>query len=230
MKPLPVFVGYDSREEIGTHVFNASVLENTTCPVSITMLNKGVIERLSGGIFKNGSNAFTVLRFLVPWLMDFKGIALFCDGADMVAAGDLCELMDLLDLTKAVQVVKHDYKTKYPRKYLGTSLECDNLDYERKQWASVMLFNCSHSAWRKVGPLFVQNMPALELLQLRFLEDSAIGALPYEWNWLADEMGSNREAKIIHYTAGIPAFERHANVPMAYSWLYYRNQVNHSVK
>ena len=229
MKPLPIFVGYDAREEIGLHVFNSSVLENTTCPVSITFLHKDMIQGLTDGVFQNGSNHFTTLRFLVPWLMDYKGVALFCDGSDMVATGDLCELIKLADPRYAVQVVKHNYKTKFPRKYRGTTMECDNADYHRKQWASVMLMNCSHSSWRGVGPHFVQNTPVLEMLQLRFLDDNAIGDLPMEWNWLADEMGSNTKAKILHYTAGIPAFDAHKNAPMSYTWRYYRNQVNRVV-
>jgi hypothetical protein len=37
---------------------------------------------------------------------------------------------------KAVAVVKHDYKTKHRRKYIGTPLEADNADYPRKNWSS----------------------------------------------------------------------------------------------
>ena len=52
--------------------------------------------------------------------------------------------LNLADETKAVQVVKHDYKTKYPVKYLGAK----NEDYRKELVSSVILFNCGHPANR----------------------------------------------------------------------------------
>ena len=60
----------------------------------------------------DGTNKFTYSRFLVPYLMDFKGWAIFADG-DMVCLSDLSELKQFFDPNIAVNVVKHNYKTKY---------------------------------------------------------------------------------------------------------------------
>jgi hypothetical protein len=51
------------------------------------------------------------------------------------------------------------------------------------------------------------------------LDDKLIGSIPAEWNWLADEYGDNKDAKLIHYTLGSPCFEEYRNVPMADYWL-----------
>ena len=138
---LNLFVGFDPREEVGTHAFNSSVLAHTTKPVAITHLHKPMLEGTLGQLFDEGTNAFTKTRFLIPHLMSRKGWAIFMDGADMLCMGDLAELMDLADPYKAVQVVKHNYRTKAPRKYLGTQMEAENEDYPRKNWASLMLIN-----------------------------------------------------------------------------------------
>lgn len=228
-KILDLFVGYDPREEIGSHVFLASVLAHTTIPVRITHLGRTMLERRLGEHFSSGSNDFTTTRFLVPYLMDFSGFAVFMDGADMVTHGDLAELLGYEDPLLAVRVVQHDYKTRHPRKYRGSSMESDNQDYARKQWASVMMFNCAHPAWRKYTPEFVAQQSKLDLLQFKGFHPASIGSLPLEWNWLVDEMGPNDHAKVLHWTAGVPVFPGHRDAPMATDWLAYHTRANYAV-
>ena len=88
----------------------------------------------------------------------------------------------------------------------------------RKQWASVMLMDCNHFAWRKITPEYVESADPLHLLQLRFLEDTVIGSLPIEWNWLVDEHGENPDAKILHWTAGVPGMAHYNGAPMSAEW------------
>lgn len=225
---LRLFVGHDPREEVGSHVFVSSVLEHARLPVSITHLHRPALENAFGQRFAEGSNAFTMSRFLVPALCDFVGQAVFVDGADMLARSDVTEIVQAADKLAPVSVVKHAYKTRWPRKYIGTRMESDNTDYERKQWASVMVFNCWHMAWRRMTPDAVAAMPLLYLLQLRFLEDSQIAALPSVWNWLADEHGCNPDARIVHWTAGCPGFHEHATQAHADEWRRQLKRVNYA--
>ena len=211
---LHVFTGHEDRVAVGTHVFVQSVLDHARAPVAITP-----ITRLAAPAHAEGSNAFTARRFLVPHIMGCTGWAAFVDGADMLCRADINGLMEHARYGKAVMVVKHDYATQHARKYRGTRMEADNGDYERKQWASVMLFNCRHPVWIDIKPDFIRAQSMLDLLQLRFLEDDLIGELPMEWNWLADEHGENANAKLLHFTAGIPHFEMHAQAPMAGEWI-----------
>jgi hypothetical protein len=134
----------------------------------------------------------------------------------------------MADMYSAVQVVKHDYQTKHPRKYVGTSMEADNNDYPRKNWSSVMLLNCSNFAWRDLTPKSVATMSGSDLHQFAFIPNDRIGVLPKEWNWLADEMGENHEAKLLHWTAGIPAWKHYEQVPHADDWRAAYSNVNHA--
>lgn len=213
MSLLPVFIGHEDRVAVGTHVFVQSVLDTARTPVEITPLT-----RLATPGHTEGTNAFTARRFLVPHLMGRRGWALFCDGADMLMRADVNEVLDHASHRHAVMVAKHSYRTKHPRKYVGTAMEADNVDYPCKQWASVMLFNCRHPVWVDINPELIKRTPLLDLLQFRFMPEELIGELPLTWNWLVDEHGENQQAKIIHFTAGVPAIPAHANAPMADEW------------
>lgn len=207
---INVFSGHDAREAIGWHVFAASLFDHASKPVAL--------HRLDACGLPQGSNAFTLSRFLVPYFMGFKGHAIFMDGADMLMLGDIAELDALFDPQYAVQVVKHDYKTRNPRKYLGTAMECDNPDYERKNWASVMLINCEHELWRWANPALLPARKTLSTLQVRWLFDYEIGALPDAWNRLVDEGQPLEGAKVAHFTAGVPCFPQCGGVPGADLW------------
>lgn len=210
---LHVYFGHDDRVRIGTTAFVQSLLDHARHPVGLTPLTQKNVRGV-----KEGTNAFTFRRFLVPYLRQWKSWALFVDGSDMLCRDDINNILQYADWYKAVSVVKHDYETKHPRKYVGSTMEADNTDYPRKQWASVMLMNCSHYAWRRVTPKFVESADPLHLLQLRFMSDELIGELPREWNWLVDEHGANQAANLIHFTAGVPAIPGHRDAPMAAEW------------
>lgn len=210
---LHIFFGHEERAEAGTHAFLQSVIAHASEPVAVTPITRRALDGQP-----EGSNSFTFRRFLVPWMLKWEGWALFVDGSDMLCRADICEILKLANHYMAVQVVKHEYTSRWPRKYVGTAMEADNAGYERKNWASVMLINCAHFAWRQVTPDFVRNAAPLDLLQLRFLPEDRIGDLPAAWNWMPDEQGYNADAALLHFTAGIPAFEAHADAPMAHEW------------
>jgi hypothetical protein len=145
--------------------------------------------------------------------MDFQGWAIFMDG-DMLVRDDIAKLWELRDPNKAVMVVKHDYKTRMKQKYLGAK----NDDYPRKNWSSVILWNCGHEANKVLTSDFVQNATGAQLHRFTWLDDSLIGELPKLWNWLPDEFGANPDAKLLHWTLGTPSFHEFADEPMAEEW------------
>lgn len=209
---IHLFCGYDKRESPGWHTFVASVMERASVPVAIHALDaKGLPE---------GSNTFTFSRFLVPWLMGFEGHAIFMDACDMLMTADVAELDALYDPMKAIQCVQHDYKTRNKIKYIGTEMECPNMDYPRKNWASVMLINCAHPGWAGMTPERIENFRTLptHLLGMKFIDDADIGILPDEWNRLVDEGQPVEGAKVLHWTAGVPAFVHYRNAPGADQW------------
>jgi hypothetical protein len=210
---LNLYFGHEDRAEAGTTAFVRSVIAHASEPVALIPITRKAMMGCP-----EGTNAFTFRRFLVPWMQKFEGWAVFMDGADMLCRADVCELPQHFNHRMAVLVVKHDYKTRHPRKYLGSAMEADNPDYPRQNWASVMAINCSHFAWRQITPEFVRKTAPMDLLQLRFIDDDRIGELPMVWNHLVDEDGPFDGAKVLHWTAGIPAFEAHADAPMANEW------------
>jgi hypothetical protein len=225
---INLFIGHDDREAVGTHVFISSVLKHSSVPVSITPLHKPMLRRAFGGDVAEGTNAFTMSRFLIPFLMDWRGTAVFMDGADMLCRWDLADLESLRDPYKAVQVVQHDYRTNASRKYVGTAMESDNTDYPRKNWASVMLINCSHYAWRRMTPSVLLKGNRLEALSFAWCPDQYIGDLPLHWNWLVDEHGPSETAKVLHWTQGVPLFQSYSHMPHSDEWFKALKQVNHA--
>lgn len=204
---LNLFVGYDPREAVAYHVFCQSVLERSSVPVAFIPLHKPMLSDFDGQ--RDGTNAFIFSRFLVPSLMGFKGWAIFCDG-DMTCLEDIAELYALRDETKAVMVAKHDYQTKFSRKYIGTNLENDNIDYPRKNWSSVVLWNCAHPSNRLLTREFVSEANGRYLHRFEWLMDGDVGSLPLEWNWLVREYEHRDDVKLRHHTLGSPAIKHYA--------------------
>ena len=224
---IRLFVGWDEREEAGSHIFNSSVIQHASEPVSIVHLNKDAVARTYGVDIAEGTNAFTMSRFLVPALCDFVGYAIFADGADMLCRGDIADLWAMRNPHHAVQVVQHNYTTRNPRKYVGSRMEATNRDYGRKNWASLMLMFCGHMAWRKVTPAWLAQQRPIDVLSLRFLADERIGALDPKWNWLADEYGPAPDAKILHWTAGVPGFPEYHAAYHSDEWRRQQRRVNY---
>jgi lipopolysaccharide biosynthesis glycosyltransferase len=213
---LRIFVGFDGLvEPIAYHVFCQSVIEKATIPVSFTPLALNTLNNYME-THNDGSNAFIYSRFLVPYLCDFQGEALFVDG-DMLCREDIAQLINSIDKTKAVSVVKHDYKTKYPTKYLGNK----NEDYPKKNWSSVMYWNCGHYKNKVLTPEYIMTASGKHLHRFQWLLNEFIdlvGEIDKEWNWLVSEYEYNENAKLVHFTIGTPCFDDYKDCDYAEEW------------
>ena len=211
-EPIKIIIGFDQREAVAYHTFCQSIIEHASIPVSFTPL---AINTLKGykETHTDKSNDFIYSRFLTPYLNQYQGWAIFADG-DMICQADIKELWDLRDESKALLVVKHDYQTKAHQKYLWNV----NENYSRKNWSSVILWNCKHPKHKILTPDFVANQTGKYLHRFSWLDDNDIGDLPKEWNWLAIEYPENRKAKLIHYTLGTPCFKDYKNTEMSDIW------------
>ena len=216
MKPIPIFVGYDPREAVAYHVCANSIIRHASCPVAIIPLALNLFKDYTE-THTDGSNQFIYSRFLVPHLMDYTGHAIFIDG-DMIVRSDIAELWQWRHKRYDVQVVKHNYETCMTEKYLGSK----NENYPRKNWSSVIIWNCESTANKRLTPEFVQRSTGAELHRFTWIRDEQIGDLPAEWNWLPDEYGPNCNADLLHYTLGAPCFHDFATTPMADDWHHER--------
>ncbi len=193
---IQVYIGYDpSAEPVAYHVCCDSIIRNCSLPVRITPLSLKAFGKDYTETHTDGSNQFIYSRFLIPWLQAWRGFALYLDGDMIVREGvDLAELWALRDPYKSVQVVKHNYRTKHAAKYLGAP----NTDYPRKNWSSVILWNCNSYPNRMLTPKFVEKQTGQYLHRFEWLEDDRIGELPATWNRLVMEQDVTPDDKLLH--------------------------------
>lgn len=212
---LTLYVGYDPREAAVYHVFCQSVIEHASGPVRFVPLHQAMFNDFDGQ--RDGTNAFIYSRYLIPHLENFEGAALFCDG-DMIVTDDIYNLYNERDVEYAVQVVKHNYTTEHPIKYRGTPLQNSNIDYPRKNWSSVMIWNCEHPANEVLTKRFVSEASGAILHRFDWLNDDEIGALPANWNHLVGEYPENPDASLYHHTLGSPGFEHYRECESSKEW------------
>ena len=201
-------------EPVAYAVFCQSVIEHSSIPVSFTPMALNTLSEYTE-THKDGSNAFIYSRFLVPYLCDFKGMALWVDG-DMIVRSDIAELLWEFQQDEAVKVVKHHYQTKHPIKYLGAK----NEDYPKKNWSSVMLWNCGHHLNKQLTPRFVMEKDGKYLHRFQWLKypEEQVGKLDDTWNWLETEYEYNKDAKLVHHTLGTPCFKDYQSTDYSQEW------------
>ena len=128
-------------ESIPVHKLSLANLQDRGWYARPTHKNENrLIDELSARDDYDGSisTEHAIARFLVPRCA-IEGWALFVDG-DIIVRDDICQIFDGLDPAKAVYCVKHRYEPVDNIKKAGQV----QTRYERKNWSSVMVFNCDH--------------------------------------------------------------------------------------
>jgi hypothetical protein len=221
-----VFIGYDPVESVAWHAMAHSILRQSSVPVALVPLNTDNLSRIFTRERDNKqSNAFSFTRFLVPYLADYSGFAVYFD-CDMLLRTDIAELVAIAEAgsaEKAVHVVKHTYEPRDDIKYLDTV----QYRYPRKNWSSVVLWNCGHPANRTVTPEFVNTASGLELHRFSWLADEQIGDLDVRWNWLVGEYQQPpADVKNVHWTIGGPYFDEYRDSDFASEWFAESERAN----
>jgi lipopolysaccharide biosynthesis glycosyltransferase len=219
-----IYVGWDAREDIAYQVCRHSIVTRTNSPDYHIMPLKLNELRNNKLIWRandpKASTEFTFTRFLIPFLNNYRGWALFCD-CDFLFLSDIKELFELADPTKAVMVVQHDYTP-------SESVKMDNKPqemYPRKNWSSLILYNCEHPSNQQVNLNFINTQSMSFMHRFGWLNDKEIGSLPYQWNYLEGWYNSN-DAKAVHYTRGGPWFKDWQTVDYAAEWIQEKKKLN----
>jgi hypothetical protein len=216
-KLLKVFIGYDPVESVAWHTMAHSILARSSVPVAIIPVNIANMRKIYvRERDPKQSNEFSFTRFLVPYLSGYEGYAAFFD-CDMLLRTDVSELFEYAsrDPSKAVHVVQHDYEPRDNIKFLNTV----QYRYPRKNWSSVVLWNCSHPSNRSVTPDFVNTASPMELHRFQWLKDKEIGALDIRWNWLVGEYADPpADVHNVHWTVGGPYFHEYRSADFAEEW------------
>jgi len=215
---IKIFIGYDPVESVAWHTMVASIYRQSSRPVAIIPINlhnlKGIYKRRKD---PRQSNAFSFSRFLVPYLCNYDGLGIYFD-CDQMLRTDITKIFSAINEQpgKAVYVVKHTYEPRDDVKYLNTV----QYKYPRKNWSSVVLWNCAHEKNRLVTPKFVNTVEALALHRFTWLDDNEIGELDIRWNWLVGEYDDPPDdVKNVHWTVGGPYFNEYQNVDFSHEWI-----------
>jgi hypothetical protein len=191
--PLRIFIGYDHRQAVSYNVLQFSILRRATRPIAITPI---VLPTLP--LTRMGLTPFTYSRFLVPWLCDFRGWALFLD-LDYLCLADISELFALADDRYAAMVSKN---------------------VKKFEWASAILFNCAHPANGILTPEHIQDAQRCRAPHgLDWLPSELVGDLPREWNHLVGYDSPRKDARLVHYTQGMPVFEETKGSEYTDEWM-----------
>lgn len=153
-------------------------------------------------IKRRGLTEFTFSRYLVPWICGYEGKALFLD-ADMLCLGDVAELFELAEPYPSVCVSKNKL---------------------RFEWPSVMVFNnyqCS-----KLTPAYIDDP---KTKPQTFEWANMVGELPGQWNHLVGYDEPNPNAKLVHFTAGIPCWPETKDCEFSQEWHQEARLANSSV-
>ena len=217
---LSIYIGYEPREIECFAVCRSSIRRRLTQPVPIRglvldeMRRRGFYTRPTE--YREGqlwdviseapmSTEFAIARFLTP-LLAGTGWALFMD-CDIMARDNLMRLFEMADPEKAVMCVKHHHEPPDDVK-MDDQIQTR---YKRKNWSSVMLFNCDHPSNRRLTVDLINTVPGRDLHAFCWLEDDEIGELPERWNYLVGHTkGHGIEPALVHWTNGppcMPGFE-----------------------
>lgn len=200
---MRVLIGFDRNESAAYWILKDSLLRHSSVALDIRPLVQqqlklaGIYDRVHDPL---ASTEFTYTRFLVPFLCGYRGWALFMD-CDMLCRADIAELFGMIDGRYAAMCVKHDHAPKDMIKMGGRV----QTRYPRKNWSSLVLYNCGHPANRMLCPDLVNAASGAYLHRFQWLDDDLIGEIPLGWNWLAGwNLRAEAEPKIVHFTSGIP--------------------------
>ncbi len=228
-----IYVGWDAREDVAYQVCRHSIyrklksMKINVIPLKHKELRqKGVFYRpwlthpTDGNRYdmidlKPFSTEFSHTRFLVPYLNEYKGWALFMD-SDMIFTSNPKKLFDD---KYACMVVKHNYRPEEGLKMDGEP----QARYYRKNWSSFILWNCAHPKNKHLDLQKVNSETGGNLHAFSWLDDKDIGSLPNTYNWIEGNSpkASDRmdwRPDVIHYTLGGPWFPEYQDVMYADLW------------
>lgn len=189
MTTLRVFIGYDDRQPLAFNVAAHSIWKTASQPVTITRLE---IKQLP--ITRTGLTAFTYSRFLVPWLSNYEGLSIFLD-SDILCRADIHELLN------------------FPMEYMGMPVFV--VPHAKAfEWPSVMVFR--NALCRTLTPAYIDDTRNA-LFNFSWTED--VGKLPFEWNHLVGYDKPNPDAKLVHFTQGIPCWPETKTCEFADDWI-----------
>lgn len=218
-----VYIGFDSSnygQKLAYEVCKRSIEKynkdiKVNCLIKKELEEKGLFDRDDN----TGATEFTYTRFLVPYLNNYQGWALFCD-SDFLWFCDVNEIFEkYADEKYAVCCVKHEYTDCHGKEKMdGQKQEW----YPRKNWSSLMLINCGHPSVENLTLDNINSQSPAWLHRMQWCKDEEIGTIPKSYNYLVDYY-TDGDYKALHYTDGGPWHPGYEDVTYGNLWLDYLN-------
>lgn len=224
---LRVFIGWDENEigackvaeySLYRHASRNAIRVEKVSKDLVTGYDRPTTTLPNGQLFDEISDApmstsHAIARFWVPRMCHFTGWALFTDG-DVLFRDDVNAIFEYADPDKAVIVVQHEPMPEGDTKKGGQVQQA----YPRKNWSSVILWNCGHLANLFLTREVLNGWPGRDLHAFKWLRDDQIGALPARWNHLVGVSAQDGNPAIVHYTLGTPDVPGHERDAYADDW------------
>ena len=241
---LNVYIGFDSSnygQQLAYDVCKSSILRhNPEMQVHGLFKDKLTEQGLFSREDNTGATEFTYTRFLVPYLNNYQGWALFCD-SDFLWFCDPAEILEKYANDKyAVMCVKHEYTQ------CNGHVKMDNQPqewYPKKNWSSLMLFNCSHPSVKNLTLDAVNTQTPQWLHRMEWCKgetvtaiagetdaggvevEAQIGSIDKIYNYLVgyydDSAPAGETVRAVHFTDGGPWHEKYRDVPYGDLWTAY---------
>ena len=220
-----IYIGFDSSnygQEIAWEVCKRSILKNCSDCSKINIIKLNRKEMIDSDVFtrtdNDGATEFTYTRFFVPYLNKYSGYAIFVD-SDFLFECDILELLsNYTSKENSVSCVKHSYVNCNNRVKMDSQPQ---EWYPRKNWSSLMIFNCEHPDIIENLTLDNSNTKSAKWLhRLEWTLDSCIMEIPKDYNYLVDYY-SDGPIKALHFTDGGPWHEKYQDVTYGNRWLEY---------
>lgn len=179
---IRVFVGYEAVQNIGFLVLVHSIFARCSRPVQVTKLDRYQIERVCQ-IPKKGAHEFTFSRFMIPYLCNYEGWAIYID-CDQMLVDDIAKLWDMQ--RDGVSVFHADHKG----------------ERQQKNKCSVMLMNCADG--KILTPEYVNSSSWSHLHGLEWAKKTE--TFPIRWNYLVSQYPEIpvEQVSLLHFTDGGP--------------------------
>jgi lipopolysaccharide biosynthesis glycosyltransferase len=186
-EPLQVFIGTENNQLLPQKVLEYSLKKNSSVSLKVTPLYQ--TQKRVGG------TNFGFVRFTIPEICNFKGMAIYLD-ADQIVLDDINKLMSLLNSDKAIGLVNNPqgyFGKKVVAKHNQTSvmvLNCEKL----KNWKTTKIFNnvVPNRADKTANQIFYRDF-----MTLSWEDASKIQAISPYWNHFNIV---NKNTKLVHFS------------------------------